>query len=265
MAVTIEQLQSADNNELIGLLKELSPPLDLDVVEFVANIATDRNRADLVREESAVLLGRIQQPEARNRLLDFTRDEDAVVRELGAVGLGEDNDSATILPLIGQLSDSVNKVRNVAERSLLKRSEAVSSVGVEPLVELLSHSAVLTRSPAARLLGQTKDQRALQPLIRQLKSEEWLDRMWAANGLGSLGISKAISELQQLAKKDPKNRVRASAVEALGELRPPNLLEFLDEIIAAESDEGVLKTAEELKLSLGFDSDDLEYDPFADD
>ncbi|MEW4490787.1 HEAT repeat domain-containing protein [Thalassoglobus sp. JC818] len=265
MAVTIGQLESADNNRLIAMLKDLSSPLDPEMIGFVAGLASNRERADLVREESAVLLGRIQQPESRNRLLEFTQADDPVVRELGALGLGEDNESATVLTLIGQLSDSVNKVRNVAERSLLKRSEAVASVGVEPLIQLLSHSAVLTRSPAARLLGQTKDERALQPLIQQLKAEEWLDRMWGANGLGSLGVLEVVSDLQQLAKEDPKNRVRASAVEALGELRPPNLQEFLDEIIEDESDEGVRKTAEELKLSLGFDSDDLEYDPFADD
>ena len=260
-----DQLRTATNEQRLELLKQIDSADDDDLLQYLVELIEDSAQAELVREEAAVALGRSKSPSSQTNLQKMLSSEDAVVRELAVHGLREDNADASIHWLIDALTDSVNKVRNVAERSLLKRADQMSAVGVEKLLQLLSHPVPLTRSPAARLLGQTKSDRALDPLLAMLEAEEWLARMWAAKGLGDLGKSDALPKLINVMNNDEKNRVRAAAVEAVAALRPTNTEELLKEVLERDDDEGVQKVANEALLALGFEGDEPEYDPFADD
>ncbi|MDA7528022.1 HEAT repeat domain-containing protein, partial [bacterium] len=86
---------------------------------------------------------------------------------------------------------------------------------------------------------------------------------WAAKSLGDLGKAASIPVLTEKVKTDEKNRVRAAAADALGALRPEGIEELLKEIAENDEDEGVRKSAHEAVLSLGFDAEDAEFDPFA--
>ena len=61
-----------------------------------------------------------------------------------------------------------------------------------------------------------------------------------------------------MATSDEKNRVRAAAVEAIGELRAERSEEILRAVIESDQDEGVKRTAEEALEDLqrgGFDDE----------
>src|SRR5690606_13906369 len=116
-------------------------------------------RPEVVRAEAAMALGRCSTDRCRSTLKTFLSSTDPTLRRLAVTGLGEDAAKDSIHWLIQMLADPVNKVRNDAERSLMKREQQMSSVGVEALLVMLSHPVALTRSPAARLLGLTQDER----------------------------------------------------------------------------------------------------------
>lgn len=252
-------------DEVRDRLKQFGSIHDENIVQTLVEITGDSDRAGVVREEAAMALGRSDSENCREKLNSMVESEDAVMRQMAAIGLGEDRADETIFWLIDLLTDAVNKVRNLAERSLLKRTSQMATVGVDALLELFTHPLPLTRSPAARLIGQTQDERGLAPLLIMLQSETWLERLWAAKGLGDLGKQDAVPALVDLLNNDEKNRVRAAAADALGVLRPENIVAILTDSSKSDEDEGVRKTAHEALLALEFETSDSDVDPFAED
>ena len=217
------------------------------------------------REAAAVALAQMPNEQGREFLLALISSDDPELRSMAAIGLGHVQTEPSMSALIKALTDKVNTVRNLSERSLLTMVDMVRQKGVEQLLELLNHAAPLTRSPAARVIGMTHDPRALDPLLNILQTDrQWLARLWAAKALGDLGMTEAFDALSEALKADEKNRVRAAAAEAIGKLRAPMSAELL-KLALNDEDGGVRKVAEESLSALtqaGFDDDG---DPFADD
>lgn len=259
----VDPLLAGSIEEIRERLRGISADSGDDLHERVMQIALDGSRAEVVRAEAAQTLGRCSLPACRDRLQSLMSRDEPVLRQLAAIGLGDDQSEETIEWLIELLTDPLNKIRNAAERSLIRRMPQVTRVGVLALIELLLHPEPLTRAPAARLLGQTRDVRCLQPLLKNLESEDWLDRMWSAKGLGDLGDQAAVGPLVERLRTDEKNRVRAAVAEALVALRPPNTEELLKEVSQNDADEGVRKAAHEALLALGLEGGDGDFDPFA--
>ncbi|HUG19279.1 MAG TPA: HEAT repeat domain-containing protein [Planctomycetaceae bacterium] len=197
-------------------------------------------------------------------LLELLKSETPSVRGQAAVGLGECATESACKVLTQLLKDSVNTVRNLAERSLIKQIELVKSHCIEDLLVLLSHPEPLTHSPAARLLGLTQSPDALALLLKMAtEGEKWLTRVWSVKALGDLGQQEAFETLSRILVDDEKNRVRAAAATAIAELRHAKSRELL-ESIDSETDEGV-KTAIEEALELLQQSGQAEAaDPYAD-
>lgn len=223
---------------------------DDEVVSKLREIVEDDEAADARREEAAVSLGRCGHERAEAVLVELARHASPKLREFAVLGLGGVETRESLNVLVESLADRVNTARNVAERSLLGMTEFVAKHGVERLLDLLKHPAPLTRSPAARLLGHTGDARALEPLLSMLKDEEWLGRMWAAGALGDLGHAEAIEPLAERLAGDEKNRVRAAAAEAIGQLRHERSEELLRGALEDE-DEGVQNAVREALQALG--------------
>ncbi len=265
MDFTPEELLVGSIEDVRDRLKQIDSQAESNVIDSVVVIVGDPQRAEVVRAEAAMTLGRCSNETCRTILKERLNHEDPVLRRLAATGLGEDRSVESLLWLIEMLADAVNKVRNVAERSLIKRLSQLGETGIDALLETLSHPDPLTRSPAARLLGQSQNERALVPLLEMLHAEEWLERMWAAKSLGDLGKQEAVDALTDRLHNDEKNRVRAASSEALGILRPENIQSLLKNVAENDEDEGVRKTAHEALLALSFEAEDSEVDPFAED
>lgn len=264
MSFQADEILDGSIDDVVKRLKQVDESYSDEILDRVTEIISDQDRAEVVRAEAAMALGRCSSSKCRATLKSLLSNEVPTLRRLAVIGLGEDQADETIHWLIQMLADPVNKVRNNAERALMKRERQMAAIGVEALLAMLNHPVALTRSPAARLLGQSKDDRALQPLLNMIESEEWLERMWAAKSLGDLGKAASIPVLTDKVKTDEKNRVRAAAADALGALRPEGIEELLKEIAENDEDEGVRKSAHEAVLALGFDAEDAEFDPFAD-
>jgi HEAT repeat protein len=259
----LESEDPADRAEGVSRARASSNP---EVAARLAGLARNDVVADAQRQAAAEALGAMSITVAHEALYTMLAEVDPRLRGFAALGLGQVRTQRSVDALLAALTDKVNTVRNLAERSLLALPDAVRDYGVQPLLALLRHPVPLTRSPAARLIGLTEDPRALPPLLDLLSGDsQWLVRMWAAKALGDLGLPDAVAPLTRALQCDEKDRVRAAAAEAIGKLRPPDAEVLLRLAYETDPDGGVRKIAAEALQALGLAGFGEESDPFADD
>ena len=105
-----------------------------------------------------------------------------------------------------------------------------TDIPVETLIEQLHTDDWTARCDAARLLGQSRDPRAVEALLPDLNDSDWRVRRNAAQALGALRDKRAVGPLIQTLK-DRTMTVRQRAIVALGRIKDiqalPDLLEIL--------------------------------------
>lgn len=106
---------------------------------------------------------------------------------------------------------------------LLLCVSAASADKADQRMTRLAHTLTTSKASKARLsaaiaLGDTRDKRALRPLIRALKDKDKTVRAVAAMALGNLGDTKALPSLQR-ATQDEAKSVRRSALTAIARIR----------------------------------------------
>jgi len=141
--------------------------------------------------------------------IDLLKDPDWVVRREAAITLGEMGDERCVEPLCNALRDGDWQVREVAIDALGQ----IGSPAVEMLIKLLRDWDV--RKYAIMALGKIRDERVLDPLMAQLRNDEFKDD--ATNALVELG--EPAMERLITALKDKDEMVRKQAVLALGRIR----------------------------------------------
>ncbi len=156
--------------------------------------------------------------------VDLLQDPDWVVRREAIITLGEMGDERCVDPVLRGLRDGDWQVREVA-------IEACGNVGapmVEGLIRLLRDWDI--RRYAIESLGKIKDERVLDPLIVQLRSDEFHE--FATDALVELGqpaVEKLVTTL-----KDKDETARKQAVIALGRIKDPLALDSLIEMLKDE-------------------------------
>jgi len=105
----------------------------------------------------------------------------------------------------------------------------------ETLAADLHGSDWTKRCDAARLLGQSKDPRAVDLLLPDLKDSNWKVRRNAAQALGALRSTRAVDGLLE-ALKDRTATVRQRAAVALGRIKDPDTIPALVEAVIEEKD-----------------------------
>ncbi len=108
-----------------------------------------------------------------------------------------------------------------------------SNIPFETLVADLQGSDWIKRCDAARLLGQSRDPRALDVLLTDLLHSDWRVRRNAAQALGALRDKRAVEPLIQLLK-DRVMTVRQRAAVALGRIKDPQAIPALLDIVLDE-------------------------------
>jgi HEAT repeat protein len=154
--------------------------------------------------------------------IDLLKDPDWVVRREAAITLGEMGDERCVGPLCHALRDGDWQVREVAIEGLGQ----IGSPAVELLIKLLRDWDV--RKYALAALGKIRDERVLDPLMLQLKSDEFKDD--ALNALVELG-EPALPRLVT-ALKDRDETVRKQAVLALGRIKDAKAIDPLIDMLA---------------------------------
>jgi HEAT repeat protein len=263
MSESTDDLRSPDPEVRAAAIERAAASGDPETRAALLSLVHDPDVARRAREAAAAALVRSPAPEGEAAVLELFGSSEHVLREIAAVALAASTTSASLVRLVDGLTDATNTVRNLVERSLLTRIEQVRREQLDRLVALLGHEVVLTRSPAARLLGSSQAPEGLSPLSAMLRGDaEWLARMWAAKGLGDLGDAAAAEVLEAAIRGDDRNRVRAASIEALSKLRAPGS-EAVFEAALQDADAGVRKQADEALKALGRTGILEEEDPFA--
>ena len=107
----------------------------------------------------------------------------------------------------------------------------------ETLVADLHGSDWTKRCDAARLLGQSRDSRAVDVLLPDLQDSDWRVRRNAAQALGVLKSPQAIPGLLR-ALKDRTATVRERAAVALGRIKDPQTIPALVKAVIETKDSG---------------------------
>ncbi|HJU05349.1 MAG TPA: HEAT repeat domain-containing protein [Nitrospiraceae bacterium] len=153
--------------------------------------------------------------------IDLLKDPDWAVRREAVITLGEMGDERCVEPLIRALRDGDWQVREVAIEAL----GLVGSPAVESLIKLLRDWDV--RKYAIRALGKIKDERVLDPLIAQLRNDEFNeDATEALVELGQPAVEKLV-----VALKDKDDNTRKQAVIALGRIKDTDALDPLIDML----------------------------------
>ncbi|HMU55263.1 MAG TPA: HEAT repeat domain-containing protein [Nitrospira sp.] len=200
--------------------------------EAVPDELTDQVAAELTGEATAaettdaqpeaVLLEEEKPKDEIDIQIDLLKDPDWVVRREAAITLGEMADERCVEPLCQALRDGDWQVREVAVDGLGQ----IGSPAVEMLLKLLRDWDV--RKYAIAALGKIRDERVLDPLMLQLRNDEFKDD--ATNALVELG-APALSRLVT-ALKDKDELVRKQAVLALGRIKHTDAIDPLIEMLA---------------------------------
>ena len=154
--------------------------------------------------------------------IDLLKDPDWVVRREAAITLGEMGDERCVEPLCHALRDGDWQVREVAIEGLGQ----IGSPAVELLIKLLRDWDV--RKYALAALGKIRDERVLDPLMSQLRNDEFKDD--AVNALVEVG-EPALPRLVK-ALKDKDENVRKQAVLALGRIKHAEAIDPLIEMLS---------------------------------
>ncbi|WP_447979868.1 HEAT repeat domain-containing protein [Candidatus Nitrospira bockiana] len=151
--------------------------------------------------------------------IDLLKDPDWAVRREAVITLGEMGDERCVAPLVRALQDGDWQVREAAIEAI----GMVGSPAVEQTTRLLrswDH-----RKYAIRALGKIKDERVLEPLISQLRNDEFAED--ATEALVELG-QPAVERLKA-ALNDKDENTRKQAVIALGRIKDPAAIDAVIE------------------------------------
>ncbi len=153
------------------------------------------------------------------------KDEDWAIREEAATILGTLRDPRAVAPLVSVLRDGDRAVRDAAIGALL----AIGEPAVMTLGACLSDPALTVQELASSVLATIADARVLTPLIKALKSPDWIVRMHAAKALGRIQDPGSVAPLVPLLQ-DKVKAVReetSTALAAIGEAALSSLLDAL--------------------------------------
>jgi HEAT repeat protein len=153
---------------------------DKKATQGVMLLLQDENKA--VRERAAYALGRLRDTTATEALMATMKDTERTVRQRIVLALGDLKDPRALPVLLDALLDNV-EVQAAAEVALMETRDLRA---VEPLIVSLRHRKEEVRRISARLLGNIGDRRAIRPLIFALKDIAGDVRFEAATALKKL-------------------------------------------------------------------------------
>lgn len=189
--------------------------------QLAASLESSAGGQDLTEPLQEVVLEEEQVKDEIDIQIDLLKDPDWVVRREAAITLGEMGDERCVEPLAAALRDGDWQVREVAIEGIGQ----IGSPAVEVLLKLLRDWDV--RKSAITALGKIRDERVLEPLMQQLRNDEFMED--ATDALVNLGEPALPGLIKAL--KDKEELVRKQAVIALGRIKSPEAIDPLIEML----------------------------------
>ena len=189
--------------------------------QLAASLESSAEAQDLTDPMQEVILEEELVKDEIDIQIDLLKDPDWVVRREAAITLGEMGDERCVAPLAGALRDGDWQVREVAIEGIGQ----IGSPAVDVLLKLLRDWDV--RKSAIVALGKIRDERVLEPLMQQLRNDEFMED--ATDALVNLGEPALPGLIKAL--KDKEELVRKQAVIALGRIKSPEAIDPLIEML----------------------------------
>ncbi len=174
-----------------------------EVAEMLLERLKDEEFEKVLKQEIILSLGSLRSQRAVDDLIEVMAEptEDKVARMYAADSLGKIGDERAI----------------------------------NPLKDLFSEEDALLRAYAASALANFDPDRVVDYLMEGLRDSNWKVRVASAEGLAKSSSAKAIDILVYKARKDPVQKVRTAACEALGEIGSPRALQSLRDLYSNEA------------------------------
>ncbi|HVL66220.1 MAG TPA: HEAT repeat domain-containing protein [Vicinamibacterales bacterium] len=190
-------------------------------------------------------LGHRDMPARVRTLLDAAdpATRESAVRIAGYFGYPE-----CLEALLERCSDPDENVRKAALEQLPHLDD---THGLALLARALQHDTPRARAAAAQALGNLHAPSATTLLLEASRDTDVWVRYFAARALGRHGNDEALARLGELAANDPAMPVRLAAIESMGSLADPRVLDALLPQINSSSRE----VAESALLAVGCLSD----------
>jgi len=185
----------------------------------------------------------------RGDISDLTQmldSDDSSLREVVVIALGELDNEQAIGPLIKALDDWNKDVRRAAVWALRNFSNN-RSVIASLLRPLRDWDREICKE-AAIILGELKEENAVEPLIQMLRSDSEELRKVSAETLGDIGDDRAVEPLLERFEREGDLEVKKSLIEALGKIGDR---EGIDTLIRALRDEELRRPASEALINVG--------------
>ncbi len=215
-----------------------------------------------VRADAAFALGEIESAAAADRLLALlsdTKTSTAVraraAEALGKIGANEKSAAALGEARLKQIAAAVAAALPAADRDVVGDELLLGSLSVvallrlkrpestAPIASMLASRSTVLRWQAANALARLRPDVSAAPdavsrLVEMLKASDAVERANAARALGGMKAKSAVDPIAPLLD-DPDDRVRASAVRALGAIGEarvaPALNAFGERLLAAHA------------------------------
>jgi HEAT repeat protein len=222
-------------DKLVPFLGNREPAVRKDTAEALKRIgkvavvplinALYHNDDIQIRINAVMILGDIHDTLSVEPLIEALKDKPLIssletdtLRLEAAKALGNIKDTRAIGPLIASLSDENFHIRE-------QSAEALTTIGqpsVEPLIKLLRTESADSQILAAKILGNIKDPRAVEPLIQNLllaaaDNRSWNFRLEATRALGKIKDLRAVEPLE-IMLSDKVSYVREMAEWSINEI-----------------------------------------------
>lgn len=209
-------LKNEDDFELLcETINALSKFKDERIIEPLLAMLHHENYK--VRETAAIELGTLGDKRAVEPLITILETDEEkrtipagfydvyAVREAAAIALGEIGDKRAIQPLIQSFALGYG-LREKAVKALVR----IGTASAKSLRSVLNDSDWQVRVGAVEVLGEIKDQGAVDLLIARLKDDEDVVRYTSAAALGKIGDKRAIGPLKAANYEDAVKMIESA-------------------------------------------------------
>ncbi len=174
-----------------------------------------------VRMRAAELLGSCKSESVVKPLIETLSDKVWLVRKSSATGLAEVGEIA-VDHLIRALKTEDENVRYWITTILGK----IGDKTIDPLVKILQTGSRDMKALVAQALGETRDPRAVRPLIESLKDDSWVVRNSSSNSLKQLGSMAVLPLIKVLMSQNEDLRFWSQKI--IADIGPHEVDQFID-------------------------------------
>ncbi|MFC1856011.1 HEAT repeat domain-containing protein [Thermodesulfobacteriota bacterium] len=212
----IEELDSADGDRSEYIIAALGMIRNKKAVDKIIDVLkSDKGR----RYVAAFALGQINDNKGTRALIEALDDVDAEVKRYAAISITKnpkgDKSGADKLDVVGEL------IKFLGRQDVSDKTFALSVIG--ELKDKRAVDAVIKevdgkfKEQALWALGKLKDERAVDVIVKKLSHSDWKIRVAAARSLGSIHSEKAVAEIEKNLE-DENVFVREWAARALEDI-----------------------------------------------